>query len=161
MVAPPRGLRIGGPAQSLDRFARHQHADRAKQDDVERADDDVDLADRAEETEQECAEPRADHATRHHHRAHAVIDPAAPAVREHAGHAGPGHLRRGRRRSDRGRNAVEDQQRRGEKAAAHAEQARKDARQPPERDNPQSIDGQVRDGEVDVHGPALSQGRFG
>ena len=136
VVPPPRGLRTALAPDRLDRFARHQHADGTEQDDVERADDHVDLADCPEEPEQERAEARTDHAARHHYRTHAIIDPAAPAMRQHAGHAGTGDLGRGRSRGHGRRDAVEDQQRRGQETATHAEQARKDPRQPPQRDDP-------------------------
>ena len=159
MVPTPGGLLAAGfgTAQQLDRFLGHQQPDRAEQHDVKRIDDDVDLADRAEKTKQQRAEARSDHSTCDHHRTHAVIDALAPAMRDHPRHTGPGDLGRSRGGSNRRRHAVEDQQRRRQEASAYSEQAREHARQPAQRDDPQPVYGQVRNGQVDIHENALSQ----
>ena len=141
----------------LHRFACHQHANRAEQDDVERTDDHVDLTDRAQKTEQERAESGSDDTSGHHDHPHAIIDTAAPAMRQHAGDTRAGDLRRCRC-SRHGRwDAIEDQQGSGQEPAAHTEQSGKNARQSSQRDDPQSIYGQVRDWEIDIHALALSQ----
>ena len=78
-------------------------------------------------------------------------------MRDHAGNAGAGHLGRCRCCSHGRRDAVKDQQRCRQEAAAHAKQAGQDARKRPKRDDYQSVDGQVCNGEIDIHCPALSQ----
>ena len=81
-----------------------------------------------EQPEQAGAGQAADRAAGDHHHAHFQVDPAAPHMGIDAGHAGAGDL--GGRGGDRDgrRNAVEDQQRRGQEAAADAEHARQEAR---------------------------------
>jgi hypothetical protein len=49
------------------------------------------------------------------------VDAVAPEMREHPRDAGAGHLARRRGGGDGGRDAVEDQQRRGQEPAADAE----------------------------------------
>ena len=151
------GIRIA--AQRLPRLARHQRPDRTQEHDVERVDDHVDLADRTEEAEQQRSDARPDPAACDHDRAHAVIDAVALGMRQHARHAGSGDLSGSGRGGHGWRHPVEYQQRCRQKPAAHAEQARKYARDPAQQHDPEPVDGQVRDGEVDVHPPALSQGR--
>ncbi len=70
---------------------------------------------------------------------------------EQAGHARPGYLCGGGGGGDGRRNSVKDQQRGGEKPPAHAEQAGKDAGDKSQPDDHQSVDGEIRDREVNVH----------
>ena len=133
---------------------RHQHADAAQHEHVEDRDDGIDLARSLEQAEQEAAEDRADHAAGDDHRAHLHVDAAAAAMGEHARDRRAGDLggRRGDR--DRRRDAVEDQDRRGEEAAADADHAGQQADQPAEADDHQSVHRQARDRQIDVHWPA-------
>ena len=81
----------------------------------------------------------------------------APAMRQHAGDTRAGDLRRCRCGRHGRWDAIEDQQGSGQEPAAHTEQSGKNARQSSQRDDPQSIYGQVRDWEIDIHALALSQ----
>ena len=102
---------------------------------------------------------RAERPADHQHPAHQVIDPAAPAVREHSRNARPGDLAGRRSRRDGRRDPVEDQQRRGQEPAADPEHPREDAHQPAQPDDDQAVDRKVRDGEIDVH-PASRPSRW-
>ena len=123
----------------------------AEHQDVEQADHDIDLAARLEQPEQRRADERAEQAADDHHPAHLQVDPAAAHVDHHARDAGAGDLGRGRGDRDRRRDAVEDQQRRGQEAAADAEHARQHADQEAEHDDQQRVDRLAGDREVDVH----------
>ena len=71
------GFGRGDPAQRDQRVLEHQRADRAEQQDVEQADDEVDLARCLEQAEQAGAGQAADRAAGDHHPAHLEVDPAA------------------------------------------------------------------------------------
>src|SRR3546814_15532988 len=73
--------------------------------------------------------------------------------------AGSRHLRRRGGDRDRRRNAVEHQERRGQKAAADAEHAGQKADQPPKEDDHQRIYRKTRDRKVKVHGEGLAKPR--
>ena len=79
------------------------------------------------------------------------VDPAAPQVREHARDARAGHLAGRRGRGDGRRDAVDDQQRRGQEAAADPEHARQQPDAAAQQHDHQRVDRQIGDGEVDVH----------
>ena len=106
-----------------------------------------------QQPEQPGAGQAADRAAGDHHQAHLEVDPAAPHMGIDAGHAGAGDLGGGGGHRDGRRDAVEDQQRRGEEAAADPEHAGQQADQPAQRDDQQRIDRHAGDGEVDVHVP--------
>ena len=131
IVPRRRRLRRGFGADIAERDQRilqHQSADRAEDQDVEEADHDIDLAARLEHAEQRRADDRAGEAADDHHPGHFHVDAAAAHVDHRARHAGAGDLGRGRGDGDRRRDSVEDQQRRGQEAAADAEHARQHAR---------------------------------
>ncbi len=152
VAAARRGrLVVLPPAQRHHRVAKHQEADTSEQGDVKEADDGIDLTARLRQAEQKGADQAADQAAGDHHQPHPEVDAAALHVGEHARHAGACDLGSGGGDGDAWRNAVEDQQGRGEKAAADPEQAGQDADQPAQRHDEQCIDAHVRDGKVDVH----------
>ena len=119
--------------------------------DVKQADDDIDLAARLEDSEQRRADDRAEQAADDHHAGHLQVDPAAAHVDHRARDAGAGDLggRRGDR--DRRRDSVENQQRRGEEAAADAEHSREHADEKAEEDDEQRVHRLAGDREIDVH----------
>ena len=150
-----RGRLLGFPgrdqAQRDQRVLEHQGADVAEQKDVERADHHVDLAARLKRAEDRRADKRADEAADDHDAAHLQVRTARAQMGHDARHARAGDL--GCCGSDRDgrRNAVEDQQRRGEEAAADPEHSGQDADKPAKRDDQQRVDRLAGDGKVDVH----------
>jgi hypothetical protein len=129
----------------------HHDADAAEQDDVQDRDDGIDLTRILEQPEDEAAGDRAGDTAGDDHGAHLDVDAAAAAVGEHAGNAGAGDLSDGGGDRDRGRNAVEDQDRGGQEAAADPDHAGQQADQAAEADDHQRVYGNARDRQVDVH----------
>ena len=132
---------------------KHQPTDPAEEDDVQEADDEVDLPGRLEHPEQERAERRPEEPSYGHHCRHSKVGSAAPEVDRNSGHARPGDLGRGGGDGDRRGDSVENQEWRRQEPAADAEHARQDADQRAKRDDQERVDRLARDGEVDVHLP--------
>ncbi len=151
LLARGRGGHI---AERDQRILEHQAADPREDDDVEEADDHIDLAARLEQPEQGRADDRAEQPAEDHHPAHLQVDSAAAHVDHGSGDAGAGDLGRRRGHRDRRRDSVEDQQGRGEKAAADTEHARQDADREAQQDDEQRVDRLSGDREVDVHASA-------
>ena len=118
---------------------------------IEDVDDGIDLAELLEHAKNARPRNRADYAPRDQHATHRNIDTAASVMGNRARHARAGDLGCGRSRSDRRRDAVEDEQRRRQKPTANAEHARQQADPAAQEDDDQRVDRQVRDGKVDIH----------
>src|SRR5690606_20812733 len=84
----------------------------------------------------------------------AQVDAVALEIGERSRYAGACHLRRRGRCGDRRRYAVEDQERRRQKAAADTEHARQEADPAAEQDDDQRIDRQVGDRKIEIQGQA-------
>jgi hypothetical protein len=138
--------------ERLNRFLGHQQADAAEHQDVEDADDGIDLPQSLKQAEDEDAQPGAHHAARDQHAAHAEIDRAARHMGDDARHRSARHLRRGGGGGDGGRDAVEDEERGGEETAAHAEHARQQAYDAAQGDDDQRVHRQIGDGQIEIHG---------
>ncbi len=151
-----RGIAASQRGQARHRLMRHHHADAAEQEDVEQRDDGIDLPALLQRAKRDAAHQRPDRPARDQHHPHLEIDAAALAVREHARHARPGDLRRGRGDGDRRRDAVEDKQRRRQETAAHAEHARKDADQRPQPHDHEDVHRKAGDRQIQVHGAELA-----
>ncbi|MOA23962.1 hypothetical protein D3C78_1446160 [compost metagenome] len=78
-------------------------------------------------------------------------------MRDRAGNGGGDHLVGARRNSHHGRNIVENQQRRDQKAAAHAEHAGKKTDGRAHAENDENIHRQFCDRQIDSHGSDLGQ----
>jgi hypothetical protein len=138
------------------RILQHQCADRPEQGDVKQSDHDIDLAARLRQPEQAGPGKTADEAAGDHHQPHPEVDAAALQMGQHARHAGAGDLGGRRSDGDAWRNAVEDQQWRGQEPATDPEQPGQHAHQSAKRHDEQRVDAHVGDGKVDVHEAAGS-----
>jgi len=109
------------------------------------------LPPRLQQPEQPRAEQRADDPAGDQHAAHLHVHPVAAEIGEHAGNARPRHRARGAGGGDGGRDAIDDQQRRGEEPAADPEHAGEQPHPRAERDDDERVHRQVGDRQVKVH----------
>jgi len=109
-----------------------------------------------EQLEQHGAEQRSQKSAHHQHCTHVEIDTAAPHMREHARYARAGHLCRSGSRGNCRRNAVKDEQGRGQEPAADAEHARQHTHGPAEQDDHNDVYRQPGYRQVDIHRAALN-----
>ena len=153
-ATPPRFRRGGAAAQHrLQAFPQHQQADPAQEQHVRDLDHHVEVRNLVQNREHADPERRADYTAGEQGEAHLQIDVAAAPVSEDRRDRGCDDLVGAGGDGDRRRNTDEDEQRRGEKSAADAEQSREEAHQASQAEDQKDVHCHLGDGKVDVHRP--------
>ena len=157
-VLPARrfGPRPLCPSQRIQALDEHQPADDAQEHDIGQLDQQIDLPDGLQRVEDLHAQCRAYETADQQDRAHPQIDRLAPEMRQRAREGRGDDLVRLRRDGDRRWNTDEEQKRRHQKTAAHPEHARQHADKPAQPEKQERVDGNLGNGEVNLHGVSLT-----
>jgi hypothetical protein len=122
-LAQRNRLVVGGAAERVDALPKHQSADGPQKHDIQQRDDQIELAQATQHGEDLYADRGAGKTADQQHKSELDIKRAAAEMRKRAGNRRGDNLVCAGGNRHRGRDVVENQKRRDQKAAAHAKHA--------------------------------------